>query len=310
MNDSWHSYPSVYALGHRAVAELLDGPVIVEEKIDGSQFSFGLFEDGHRARSKGKQLELGAPEKMFARAVVFIQSLDLTRGWTYRAEWLAKPKHNALAYGRAPTNGLILFDINDGEESYLSREAKEAEARRLDLDIVPVLHTGRVADIEMFKALLDRESCLGGQKIEGVVVKNYARFGLDKKVMMGKYVSEVFKEVHAREWKAANPQASDILAFIGHKYATVARWEKAIQHLAEAGRLEGSPRDIGVLIKEVPADVEKECADAIKAELFKWAWPHICRQVTRGLPEFYKTRLLERQFGAAPEASACGEAPR
>lgn len=42
--DSWHSYPSIFAIGHRALAELLLDPVIVEEKVDGSQFSFGLFD--------------------------------------------------------------------------------------------------------------------------------------------------------------------------------------------------------------------------------------------------------------------------
>lgn len=39
MTDSWHSYPSIYALGHRAIVDLLKGPVFIEEKIDGSQFS-------------------------------------------------------------------------------------------------------------------------------------------------------------------------------------------------------------------------------------------------------------------------------
>jgi hypothetical protein len=40
--DSWHSYPSLFAIGHRALAELLLDPVPVEETIDGSQFSFGM----------------------------------------------------------------------------------------------------------------------------------------------------------------------------------------------------------------------------------------------------------------------------
>ncbi len=35
--NSWHSYPSIYNLGHREVAEILKSPVNVEEKIDGSQ---------------------------------------------------------------------------------------------------------------------------------------------------------------------------------------------------------------------------------------------------------------------------------
>jgi len=36
--NSWHSYPKIYALGHAAIIELLDGEISVEEKVDGSQF--------------------------------------------------------------------------------------------------------------------------------------------------------------------------------------------------------------------------------------------------------------------------------
>jgi len=41
MNTDNHlgSYPSIYNLGHRYLGDLLDGPVVVEEKVDGSQFS-------------------------------------------------------------------------------------------------------------------------------------------------------------------------------------------------------------------------------------------------------------------------------
>jgi hypothetical protein len=35
--NSWHSYPSIFTLGHSAISDLLDGPVCVEEKVDGSQ---------------------------------------------------------------------------------------------------------------------------------------------------------------------------------------------------------------------------------------------------------------------------------
>lgn len=42
-SSSWNSYPQIYALGHRYLEDLLKDPVLVEEKIDGSQFSFGRF---------------------------------------------------------------------------------------------------------------------------------------------------------------------------------------------------------------------------------------------------------------------------
>jgi hypothetical protein len=52
--NSWHSYPSIYNLGHRALQDLLTVSVNVEEKVDGSQFSFGITEEGEiKLRSKG-----------------------------------------------------------------------------------------------------------------------------------------------------------------------------------------------------------------------------------------------------------------
>lgn len=295
--NSWHSYPKIYALGHRAITELLLDPVIVEEKVDGSQFSFGLFEDGYRARSKGAILNLLAPEKMFNKACEVVKGLPLKEGWTYRAEYLLKPKHNALAYDRTPKDHLIIFDINTGEEAYMSWEDKAEEAARLGLDVIPRMFEGVIDNPQMFRDMLDTVSCLGGQKIEGVVIKNYKRFGLDKKVLMGKSVSEAFKEVHKREWADANPKGKDILGMLTDSYRTPARWNKAIQHLTEKGVVEGSPRDIGLLIKEVGNDVEAECVEEIKEALYRWAWPHIRRGLNRGLPEWYKEELLKKQFG-------------
>ena len=296
--DSWHSYPSTFALGHKAMTELLLDPVVVEEKVDGSQFSFGLFPEGLRCRSKGAQLNLIAPEKMFERAIATVQRLEpmLRIGWTYRGEYLAKPKHNALAYDRVPEQHVILFDINPAHEEYLSWDVKAEEAARLGLEVVPRLFEGMLTDILMVREMLSRVSVLGGQQIEGVVIKNYSRFGLDKKALIGKYVSEAFKEVHAAEWKAANPNSADIVQSLIGAFRTPARWAKAVQHLREAGTLEDSPRDIGLLMKAVPDDIAAELEEEIKARLYAWAWPKIRRGVCSGMAEWYKDELLKRQF--------------
>lgn len=311
MSDSWHSYPSIFALGHRAISDLLTVPVCVEEKVDGSQFSFGLFktydhegnDDGGtvlRVRSKGAVMIPDAPEKMFTEAVDTAKRLapQLQIGWTYRGEYLKKPRHNGLAYNRIPEQHVIIFDINSGHETYLSQEEKRAEAARLGLECVPLLHVGHLKHIEEFRSFLKHESILGGQPIEGVVVKpsGYDLFGPDKKVLMGKFVSEAFKEVQSKMWKADNPSAKDIVSMIADAYTTQARWMKAAQHLRERGEIEDSPRDIGRLMQEVPVDVEKECGDEIKERLYKWAWPHVRRMLTRGLPEWYKEELVKKQF--------------
>jgi hypothetical protein len=298
-----HSYSSIYNLGHAAIADLLKGPVIVEEKVDGSQLSFRLNEVGElEIRSKGAMLNLAAPEGMFKRAVESITERThlLKRGWTYRGEYLKSPHHNCLTYSRVPAGNIIIFDVDTGDQSYLDYDQKQRASVELGLEVVPRLFSGLVADVNQFRALLETESVLGGQKIEGVVIKpfGYDAYGRDKKVLMGKFVSESFREVHGATWKAEHgPKGpGDILAILQSEYSSPARWQKALIHLREAGQIQDDPKDIGALMKEVPLDIEKECAEELKEKLLAWAWPRLRRAVTRGLPEWYKEQLLKKQF--------------
>lgn len=293
------SYPSIYAIGHKAIQGIFDTDVLIEEKVDGSQFSFARIDGDLVCRSKGQALITSNPEKMFAKAVESVDKLDLREGFVYRGEYLQSPKHNTLAYSRNPHNHVILFDVMDGLESYLSPIAKRNEAVRIGLECVPTFFEGRVESMEQFNSLLERESCLGGCKVEGVVVKNYALFLADKKIALGKYVSEAFKEKHGVEWKKSNPTRVDLVAILISQLKTDARWDKAIQHLRDSGSLEWTPRDIGKLMKEVPEDILKDSEGEIKDQLFAHFWPQIRRGVTNGLPEFYKQRLAESAFSAS-----------
>ena len=296
-----NSYPSIFNLGHKMVMDLLTGPVYVQEKVDGSQFSFGVDEQGHVVtRSKGADIFLEMANKLFKGAVEYVHSIQdrLTPGYTYRGEVLYRPKHNTLAYGRVPRHNVVIFDINTGEECYMVYEDVVREAERLDLETVPLLYTGMVESTDKIKSFLETPSFLGGQKVEGVVIKpvGYGLFGLDKKVLMGKYVSEAFKEIHGGEWRKNNPSNNEIVEKVALLYKTPARWNKAIQHLRDAGQIEDSPRDIGKILKEIHQDVLKECAKYIKEELFKAAWPKIGRIITAGFPEYYKQQLMDKQF--------------
>lgn len=297
-SSSWHSYPKICALGHKAIENLLFDPVLVEEKVDGSQFSFGIFDGQIKCRSRGAVLNIEAPERMFIQAVETVQKIAplLNDGWTYRGEYLAKPKHNTLAYDRTPRNFIIGFDINSGHEKYLSYEEKKAEFERIGLEIAPLLYSGMLEEVSKLRELLETPSILGGQKIEGVVIKNYSRFGLDGHALMGKFVSEAFKEIHTGVWREENPNSKDIVSRLIEQYKTPARWQKTVQHLREAGKLDNSPKDIGPLIKEVCKDVEEECAQEIKDKLFDWAWGNIRRGISGGLPQWYKEELLKSQF--------------
>ena len=289
------SYSDIFTMGHKALEELFSGPVVVEEKVDGSQISFSRQGDKLLMRSKGKQLIVEAPEEMFKPGVEAILGIyrNLPEGYVFRGEYLKSPKHNTLAYARIPRGHIIIFDIDRGNQDYLAPLDKAVLAMDCGFETVPLLHRGPIDSAEQIKALLPKESVLGGTRPEGIVIKNYARFHADKKILMGKYVRPEFIEVNAGEWRKNNPTQGDILDQIIARYKTEARWEKAVQHLRDDGRLEQSPRDIGVLLKEVEQDIAKECCEEIKGMLWQWAWEHVARGARAGLPEWYKNRLLE-----------------
>ncbi|SRR6266516_115587 len=305
-----HSYPQIFNLGHRAAQDVLRAPVVVQEKIDGSQFSFMVRMAGSPEgpdygqelvmKSKGALVLPETADKLFKPAVDTVMRLwaegKLVNGWTYRGEVLAKPKHNTLAYARVPKDNIILFDIDMGEESYVEPLRAETAAALLGLEFVPTLYEGIVESLDQLHAFLGRVSVLGGTKIEGVVIKAYGTYGIDKKTLMAKYVSEAFKEIHAGDWKERNPGRADILELIIARYKTTARWQKAVQHLRERGELQEAVQDIGPLMREVPLDVEKEERSEIMEALWSHFWPQIKRGITAGLPQWYKDALAKAAF--------------
>ncbi len=306
LSTSWHSYPSIRNFGHAEVRDVLAADVNVEEKVDGSQFSFGMFGGKLRCRSKGREIPLDEGEvtdKLFAPAVATVQALFLGNflrdGWAYRGETLAKPKHNALTYDRVPAGHIIVFDINPGHEAYLPYDEKEAEAARLDLETVPLLFRGHLTKA-MFDQLLETESVLGGPKIEGIVIKPIEPvYGRDAKALMAKFVSEAFREVHKKEW-GDSPRNSNksALQILQEMFNTEARWVKAVQHLRDQGSLLGTPQDIGALIAEVKRDCWEEEQELIAQTLLDAFEKDFTRGLGRGLPQWYKDRLVTETFEA------------
>ncbi len=292
-----NSYPKVYQLGHRWIDGILEGEYHLEEKIDGSQLSWGIYNGELHIRSKGQQLYIDNPEKMFAEGIKYIASIkgELTPNLTYRGEYLQKPKHNTLAYSRVPRNHIMIFDIEDANGNPLSYNNKALESANVDLECIPVF-THKIAKPDDILEILKTGSCLGGQLIEGVVVKNYNKITPDGKYMVGKFVSEQFKERHGKEWKKSNPNGKDIVQLIIESLKTDARYFKAVQHLRENGQLTEMPADIGNLLKEIHLDIEFEESEYIKDTLYKHFINNIKRGVCGGFAEWYKEQLLKNSF--------------
>lgn len=285
-------YSSPKAFGHRLVQDILEGDVIIQEKVDGSQISFSFGKDGLSVRSHNVQLDI-EDAGMFQKAVDYLKTITdrMSDGWTFRGEYLSKPKHNTLCYNKTPDNFIILFDIDEGNTNYSTPMRLKDIGDHLGLQTVPLLWEGDGKDVtlDFLKQLLENDSILGGTKIEGVVVKNYDKY-LNDKVMMAKYVSPEFQEKHGKDWKQRNPGAIEYI--VGH-FNREAIWNKAVQHLSEAGELDHEPKDIGKLMKELNMDIEREHGEEIKEMLYKREKGKILKGITRGFPEWYKEELAK-----------------
>lgn len=297
-----NSFPKVFALGTKNTVHIFDNEVEITEKLDGSQIGFGKINGELVIRSKGTIINQDNPDDLFKPAVAHIKSIqaDIPDGMFCYGEAFKKPKHNTLAYDRTPKNHIALFAVGwypddfSSDYSYL-----QDTADRFEIEAVQLLYKGRINAISaplIVKDFLDRTSKLGGANIEGVVIKNYhQQCMLTPNVIMpitcAKFVSEEFKEVHRGRW---NKEERPIGKFeqLAEGLRTEARWIKAINHLKEAGLLDGSPKDIGPLIKEVHKDIEQEEKDYIKDSLYKIYIKDILGTTTKGLPEWYKERLM------------------
>jgi len=291
------AFPKILHLGHKQIKDIFDGEVEITEKVDGSQLGFGKINGELFVRSKGKEQDLDNPDKMFEGAVEFVKTIAdrLPDNIVLYGEWLSKPKHNILAYDRTPKNGIALFGVYNPEtQEHAGMDTISEWAERLGVDTVPLLFKGE-ANTQTALDMVDKtDSFLGGQKIEGVVVKRYTPWmfmgNIPLTVMSGKYVSEKFKEVHARDWKKEHTGKGKLEVAIS-QYKSGARWNKAIQHLRESGELTGTPVDIGRLIKEVRLDITLEEKENIKEELWDIYKDDFLRNAVFGLPEWYKKKL-------------------
>jgi hypothetical protein len=299
-----NAFPKIFAIGSRQTERLFMGEVEITEKIDGSQIGFGVINGELFIRSKGARMYVDNPEKMFSIAIDIINDRYKTglldEGLFYYGEYLRSPRHNIIHYGRVPNNHIALYGVYyTKNQSWADYSNIELEAKRLDLESVPLLHQGKINSIEELKVNLSRISILGKEKIEGFIVKNYAEQlmigGQVIPLLMGKYVSEDFKEVHKKEWKSENTNKGKWEIYKS-QFCNTARWSKAIHYLRDSGLIDFSPKDIGKLIKRIQEDITEEEKENIKEWLFNEFGGELLRESIKGFPQWYKEYLLENSY--------------
>ena len=289
------------------VQDIWQGDIIVEEKIDGSQFRVEL--DAGEIKCGSHHVDdLSQVDSMFKRATDAAQ--DIFKDYNHNGnkitifcEYLGKPKQNAIAYSRTPEKLLTVFDIKVNEK-YMDRDGKEAWASTFKgLEIVPLLWKGKGEDFtdEIKEELLSKPSYLGHQagydRVEGIVVKNYSKwYDVDKYPYLEghwlctKIVNKSFQEKN----KVENPSAGNDLQNLKESLHSIPRYRKTYQHLKEKGLITNELKDLALIIPEVKKDIQDEEIQCIKDELFSIYGKDIMSYATKGVAEWYKEFLVEQ----------------
>ncbi len=296
------SYQKIMGNHKPEVEGILEGNIIVEEKIDGSQFRIQIDQHGNITCGSHHQ-ELSNTDSNFNKVVqIALQIFDGTKAtseepMTIFAEYMAKPKQNAIAYERIPKHFFIVFDIH-ANGRYLNRKEKMMMCDKFQVECVPALYQGPGEGLteDKINELLARPSVLGHQggydRLEGIVIKNYdKKYEFDEghslygHFMCSKIVNDSFKE----KTRMGKPRGSDKLETLKASVCTEARWRKAVQHLEEKNELTHTDKDIGILIREIMTDLKEEEEDTIKDELFKLYGKDILKASTDGFVKWYQS---------------------
>jgi len=297
------SYQKIAGIHRPEVVGVLDDHVIIEEKIDGSQFRIEIDGDGNISCGSHHQ-ELNMVDNNFKlgcdQAVKTFHGVrEPDKIITIFSEYLAKPKQNQIPYSRVPKNNFIIFDVKIGDKM-LDREEKERFAFNYGCEVVPLLWRGHGSEFtdEVREKLLKTKSILGHQKgydrIEGIVIKAYDRkFNFDEghslagHFMCTKIVNDSFKETK----KIKSPKGDNKLEGILESVRSVPRWNKAVQTLTELGELNGEMKDIGLITRRVMTDLQEEEEETIKNELYKLFGKDILKASVQGLSTWYQNKL-------------------
>lgn len=285
-----------------------DTILTVEEKIDGSQFSFGHLPNMYGrynlvAKSKNANLDTTHPmNDMFAPAIKHILSKQwyniIPKDVVLRAEALSSVKHNRITYGRTPLGHCVVFgaeDLTTGRQ--VPEHVWRTIASELGLETVMRFVSINTKDltyqqiIDSVLKYMECTSALGNSKIEGVVLKRERDHILtqDGVPIFVKVVSEAFREIQSVPKQKA--EQNDIIGEIVDMVKLDAVYFKAIQHMQESTGLTYTNSDIGPLINQIKKEVVEDLKEPAKDLLWQWAEKQVLTGCVTPFAKFYQNYL-------------------
>jgi len=204
-------YQHVERLGNEEVSGLLDGEVIIQEKIDGSNLTvaYDIDADDVIICSRGRCLYAsGLAYDAFRGAVTYVLNhpgiLPMLRGvynenheqWILRGEWLVK---HTLLYDKESYGKFYVFDVqsqfSNGCE-YVHYDDYNVKLTHYAVELLPVLATLTNPTPEQIIPFSIGKSAYGPNDREGIVVKRYDFKNIYGRTTWGKMVTADFKQKH------------------------------------------------------------------------------------------------------------------
>jgi len=283
----------------------------VQEKLDGSQFTFVLNPEYNPEDPKSPQLlfynkggAINPTNKIFLKAMNMLNVLAKTgvisRQYVYHGEAICATNHGVVKYERMPKYYVVLYDLTTLDGKYQHPAVVDTEARRLGLEAAPVLYLNfdcSISPYEVCQRLVDEiaagkiKSLLGGTP-EGVVLKHESFVSRGKTVATKlKLVTPAFRESHAMKQHKEQATPASSIEEIGKAYSLDARFQKSYQHLRDAGKIKHVMEDALKIKEELDDDLERECRDEIMMYLWAELAPYVKRACRTGFDEWYKNKL-------------------
>ena len=189
------------------VKTLLQGPVVVEEKLDGANLGISLDNHGQlRAQNRGQYL-LHPYTGQFSRLVPWLAQHEsdlhdiLTADLIVFGEWCAA--QHSLDYAQLP-DWFLVFDVYDrSTQKFWSTARRNALAKSAGLATVPCLFEGEIT-LDQLKQMVEHKPSLYRQghghvpaPLEGVVIRQESADWCDAR---GKLVRAEFTQSIEEHW--------------------------------------------------------------------------------------------------------------
>ena len=300
MSD-FRKYTHIERLGTDEVEHILDGTCHVFPKIDGTNASVWLGNDGLiKAGSRTREITLNADNAGFCKWVTentaeFANFFQAHPNFTIHGEWLVP--HTLRTYREEVWRNFYIFDVYSHDlESYLHYDDYSAMCSMyLPFPVIAPLEIVSNPTLEHLTGLLDRNTYLiadGNGSGEGIVIKRYGFVNSWGRPVFAKVVRNEFKERNLIAFGTPTVEMRESLeSKIAIEYVTRGRILKTLEKMRDTAPLTSKriPELLGRVWIEIVRD---ETYDIIKRNKFptinfKSFHRHVITQIKANCPELF-----------------------